>query len=193
MYTKLINMGYIYKVTNLINKMVYIGKTILPIEERWEQHLYIVRRDKAHNLLHEDIVKYGPENFHITIIDKACSDDELIYLEEFHIDCFAKSNIDKLYNRRMPTMGTKQLHTPQWLFFPWINRSEVFRRLSGSESKSKNDYYTLKMNGSRSWKEGELEKLEIIRKELICSLESLNSLRIAAWNFNIFSISNRQN
>ena len=31
-------MGFIYKITNLINQKVYIGKTERNIETRWKEH-----------------------------------------------------------------------------------------------------------------------------------------------------------
>lgn len=31
-------MGYIYKITNIINKQCYIGQTIMSLEERWRHH-----------------------------------------------------------------------------------------------------------------------------------------------------------
>ena len=33
-------MAYIYKIENQINKKLYIGKTLYPIEHRWKQHQY---------------------------------------------------------------------------------------------------------------------------------------------------------
>lgn len=35
---KIENIGYIYKITNLINNKCYIGQTTKSIEERWNQH-----------------------------------------------------------------------------------------------------------------------------------------------------------
>ena len=32
-------MGYIYKITNLVNQKSYIGLTTLTPKKRWEQHL----------------------------------------------------------------------------------------------------------------------------------------------------------
>jgi hypothetical protein len=32
-------MPYIYKITNKINNKLYIGKTMLSIEKRWQEHL----------------------------------------------------------------------------------------------------------------------------------------------------------
>lgn len=33
-----IKMGYIYKITNLINNKIYIGKTERTIQQRWAEH-----------------------------------------------------------------------------------------------------------------------------------------------------------
>lgn len=61
----------IYKVTNLVNKKVYIGQTIRSLKVRWSLHLY------KGDALYSAINKYGKENFLIEIIDRAETLDEL--------------------------------------------------------------------------------------------------------------------
>lgn len=60
--------GYIYKITNLINNKVYIGQTSRTIQERWEQHI----RDsqKLKYSLYLAINKYGINNFVIEQIEE---------------------------------------------------------------------------------------------------------------------------
>ena len=53
------DMNYIiYKITNLINGKVYIGKTTRTIEKRWQEHCYC----KDNDLLHNAIRKYAGGN-----------------------------------------------------------------------------------------------------------------------------------
>ena len=50
-------MGYIYKITNLINNKIYIGQTIRDVQIRWKEHL----RSKDEAPIHKAIRKYGKE------------------------------------------------------------------------------------------------------------------------------------
>lgn len=45
------NMGYIYKITNLINNKVYIGKTERTVNERWKDHVKNAKTDKYQNII----------------------------------------------------------------------------------------------------------------------------------------------
>lgn len=76
--------GIIYKITNLIDGMVYIGQTTGKPNRRWKQHLSV--KIKYH--LHNSINKYGKDNFKFEVIDTANSIDELNILEKFYIKNF---------------------------------------------------------------------------------------------------------
>lgn len=67
-------MGYIYKITNIINGKVYIGQTIQTIEARWEQH----KRSSTYKkyALYYAMRKYGLDNFKIEMIEQ-CDNKEL--------------------------------------------------------------------------------------------------------------------
>lgn len=74
----------IYKITNDINGMVYIGKTTKPIEARWKQHCYNVRTRNRFEL-QKAIEKYGEMNFTIEKIDEAATNEEACEKEIFYI------------------------------------------------------------------------------------------------------------
>ena len=57
-------MGYIYKITNLINNKLYIGQTKKTIEERFKAHIKVARQHK-NRYLYDAMNKYGYENFKI--------------------------------------------------------------------------------------------------------------------------------
>ena len=62
--------GFIYKVTCLITKKIYIGQTTRTIEERWREHTRnAINNDNLEykNKFHRAIRKYGTENFIIEL------------------------------------------------------------------------------------------------------------------------------
>jgi group I intron endonuclease len=66
-------MGYIYKITNIINGMNYVGQTIQNLQERWKQH-----RKIGSNCIYlkRAFEKYGIANFTFTMIC-VCFDEDL--------------------------------------------------------------------------------------------------------------------
>ena len=78
-------MGFIYKITNKENGMIYIGQTIQTLEDRWRQHL---KKSSTCLYLKRAFEKYGIDNFifemicccHDTDLDKL----EIQYMAEFN-------------------------------------------------------------------------------------------------------------
>jgi group I intron endonuclease len=87
----------IYKVENLINGKVYIGKTIQSLKRRKTEHLSYSRREKG-NIFHRAIKKYGEENFKWEVIAESNSEIELNELEKKYIKEFDSKNRKKGYN-----------------------------------------------------------------------------------------------
>ena len=84
-------MGYIYKITNLVNQKSYIGLTTLTPKKRWEQHLQSANNPNSssyNELFKKAIRKYGKENFLIETIDEAESLEELKQKEQYWIEYF---------------------------------------------------------------------------------------------------------
>ena len=79
-------MAYIYKITNTINGKMYIGKTELTIEKRFQQHCKDSQRDKMSNRpLYKAMRKYGVEFFSIEEIEETDNPEEReIYWIEFY-------------------------------------------------------------------------------------------------------------
>ena len=83
-------MGYIYKITNLVNNKAYIGQTKQPIEIRWEAHIYAAYRENDDNryYLHRAINKYGLEKFKFEIIEEVTNtkldEREIYWIAHFH-------------------------------------------------------------------------------------------------------------
>lgn len=62
-------MGYIYKITNLVNNKVYIGKTERTIEARWNEHKrHIAELQRLP--LYRALKKYGIDNFSIEEVEE---------------------------------------------------------------------------------------------------------------------------
>lgn len=64
-------MGYIYKIVNSVNDKIYVGKTTISAEHRWEQHKKCCgkkRNYKSH--LYDAMEKYGVDNFSIEEIEE---------------------------------------------------------------------------------------------------------------------------
>lgn len=79
-------MAYIYKITNTINGKMYIGKTELTIEKRFQQHCNDSQRDGMGNRpLYKAMRKYGVEFFSIEEIEQTDQPEEReIYWIEFY-------------------------------------------------------------------------------------------------------------
>jgi group I intron endonuclease len=75
---------FVYKITNRINGMLYIGITTKTIESRWKTHLVWSNWKKPYSL-HYAIQQFGSENFSIEQIDEAKSLEELKRLEKKYI------------------------------------------------------------------------------------------------------------
>lgn len=87
-------MGYIYKVSNIVNNKVYIGKTIETINTRWTRHkweAFDVSSPLYNIHFYRAIRKYGIENFKIEIIEEA-TNDKLTEREKYWIKQFNSYN-----------------------------------------------------------------------------------------------------
>ena len=70
-------MAYIYKITNMLNNKVYIGKTLSTPEKRWREHINDSQKSQcAQRPLYRAFAKYGIENFQLDIIEE-CSPEEV--------------------------------------------------------------------------------------------------------------------
>lgn len=90
----------IYKVTNRLNGMVYIGQTSRSLNRRISEHLSNNRTSYFDRALR----KYGINNFNIEIIDIATSKEELNEKEKYYIEYY-DSKIPNGYNMYNMTDG----------------------------------------------------------------------------------------
>lgn len=81
--------GNIYKITNDINNKVYIGKTLLTIEERFSQHCKdALKPSKEKRPLYSAMRKYGIEHFSISLVEEVSLEElnnrEIYWINQFN-------------------------------------------------------------------------------------------------------------
>jgi hypothetical protein len=81
-------MGYIYKITNILNNKCYIGETIQQPKRRWSSHKSAIKRNGGCRALKLAINKYGIENFTFEVLTVCLDKDRLayekIYIKEYN-------------------------------------------------------------------------------------------------------------
>jgi len=88
---------YVYKITNLVNGKIYIGKTA-DVRKRWNKHKAAARKKskKDYTYVHRALNKYGFDNFSV----------ETIAEYDLEKDCLtAETAFIKLYNTRDRDIG----------------------------------------------------------------------------------------
>lgn len=103
----------IYKIENLINGKIYIGKSI-DIQKRFRSHIndsFNENKSSYEHLIHKAIRKYGVDNFSFDVIEQ-CDDNILnereIYWISFYGCCVLDGN-DKGYNMTRGGDGSSYL------------------------------------------------------------------------------------
>lgn len=90
-------MGYIYKITNLINNKIYIGQTRTSLKARMNKHYNRSSKSGAITGVDAAIKKYGRENFTVDCLC-VCDNSELNTLEMQYISEYNCTNPDIGYN-----------------------------------------------------------------------------------------------
>jgi group I intron endonuclease len=77
--------GFIYRIKNIINNKEYVGCTISTLKKRFEEHTYRCLKTDINTKLCNSMRKYGVENFHIDLIDE-CEVSSIYEKEKFFIN-----------------------------------------------------------------------------------------------------------
>jgi group I intron endonuclease len=118
---------FVYRVTNLRNGKVYIGKWQGErVADRWLRHLADVNRGSSY-YFHNAIRKYGAEAFKVEIVDHADTTLDLVDKERFHILLHQSFKPEIGYNQTMGGEGVLGFrHTLE-------TRSKTSKTLKGHE------------------------------------------------------------
>jgi len=87
--------GHIYKITNIKNGKVYIGKTVRTVAIRWEQHLKKAKQ-KVNNYLYDAMNHYGYDSFVVETIETCSNFNER---ERYWINFYKVQDKNFGYNR----------------------------------------------------------------------------------------------
>ena len=91
---------HIYKITNLINKKIYIGLSTYDGPHRWDKHRWNATKNAVHHI-DRAINKYGENNFRYQVIEKVPFNKGIKFLENreiFYINKFKSTNRKIGYN-----------------------------------------------------------------------------------------------
>lgn len=90
--------GYIYKIINIANNKIYVGKTTNAIEYRLKEHIRTSRKKRTYtSYLYNAMNSYGEENFIIELIEE-CPLDIIDDRERFWIKELNSQNPEVGYN-----------------------------------------------------------------------------------------------
>jgi predicted GIY-YIG superfamily endonuclease len=89
--------GYVYKIINSANGMIYVGLTVGSIEERLKNHLAQAKKGLSNTPLHAAMRKYGPKKFVIVKL-KQCPLEELGDAERYYIKKLNSQDPSRGYN-----------------------------------------------------------------------------------------------
>jgi len=118
------NIYKVYKITNLINRKLYIGLTSRKLSKRLYEH----STQNGATAIHKAIKKYGKHNFIIEKIDETLCRQTAMEKEQNWIIFYDSMNHKKGYN--LTTGGEFFNHTP-----------ETKKKISDAQKGSKNHMY----------------------------------------------------
>lgn len=146
-------MGYIYKITNIVNNKCYIGQTIQDPIKRWQGHKNAIKNGKGCPYLVNAMKKYGCDNFNFKV---------LIITFDSMLDDIETENILK-YNSLTPN-GYNILERRKGIKTT-IDGTNAVKNINISERMKKSEKWQKAVREKRvGWTNGHKHKNEIIQK-----------------------------
>lgn len=174
---------FIYKLTNLINKKIYIGKTTTSLKKLLRRYRRYGGNSKWAKLLNNKryinraINKYGLNNFLFEIIDHVNSKKKLDKLEIYYINVFQSRNRQKGYNLTQGGEGTSG--------YLWSQESKT--KLSEICKKKFKDGYVNPMQGKHLSKEAIQKVIESNKKRGKTKRKLFYAQKISKYSNNSFN------
>lgn len=129
----------IYKITNLINGKIYIGRTTIFLSGRKESHLRRLRGKKYQHLkIYKAFKKYGFENFSIEVVMTYQTFKELKQKEKEHILHFNSMDSKIGYNMSLDTEDGMETLSPESIEKRQKNHA---KHMFNSMKKTQSGYY----------------------------------------------------
>jgi group I intron endonuclease len=178
-------MGYIYKITNLINNQAYIGQTTQhDPNTRWKAHVRAVKYGNGCPVLSNAIKKYGAENFKFEVLI-ICFDTDVIRYEQSYISKYKTivpngynvqegGNVGGMFKGRHHTEESKKLLSERSIAY--YNSPEV-RKEHGQkvrEGHLRSEIWKLAIAENRAFRKGlptKVERSEDHRRKISESLK----------------------
>lgn len=123
-------MHEVYLATNVINGKIYVGKTSFGKENRWRGHVSEAKKGERSRLNYA-ILKHGEENFFVTFLEEARTEEENGILERIWIFLLGSKNPSIGYNMTDGGEGSSGLK----------HRPDAGTREKGKHSGEKNGRY----------------------------------------------------
>lgn len=139
---------FIYKITNLVNGMVYIGQTIQSISTRWNEH---TAGGEGGFYLHNAIRKYGKDNFRIEEICVAYTQTELDFLEVLFIT--ALHSTDRSFGYNLRDGGSRGAHS--------LRSKQLMSIIAKGKPKSEEHKKNIGLNSKENWQRQEYREKQL--------------------------------
>ena len=199
------DVGYIYKITNIVNGKIYIGQTRNKVEDRWKQHIVDSKTPtgwQVNSILYKSIRKYGEKSFNIEIVEE-CDNQLLNEREKYWIkyyNSYAGNKGSNGYNLTLGGDGCKKYDCEifEKLWRKGLSASEIARQMGcarhtvilflktipGYEERAKKDRYKaiLKVNQSKNTPIDVYNLDGVFIKTFISQVEAAKELHIDKGN-----------
>lgn len=158
-------MAYIYKITNIQNGKIYIGKTLGTVEERFKEHCRDSKKERCEKRpLYSAMRKYGIDAFKVETIEE-CSADTSSEREIYWIEHY-----NSFHNGYNATMGGDGKHYVDYdeIYSLW-KQGKIIKEISQITGRDENTIRTA-LNNNGVTKEERLHRAAVRQGETRLSI-----------------------